>query len=85
MTYQATHPVEVGCFGRFGYGGEDVVEKWLALEHLCEEETKFAGIYSGYYVIDWARDRKLITEEEHAEWSKKLKGLTVRRGKIVVE
>ena len=62
MAYQAAHPVEVGAFGRFKYGGKDLGNLWIALEDLAYESA--AGMYSARDVLRWAGYKGLLTIDE---------------------
>lgn len=64
MAYQATHPVAVGAFGHFKHGGKKLVETWIALEDLCQEVDWWIGIYSKWNLLDWAKTKGLLTNEE---------------------
>ena len=64
MAYRASHPVEVGSFGRFKSGGKWLVNTWQALEDLCFEDTSFAGIYSQWSVLERGKQKGLIQPKE---------------------
>lgn len=74
MAYTCTHPVEIGAFGRFRYGGHRIVNDWLALEDLCVEYCggMWIGIYSAWDIVQWARRIGLLNSDECAEWTKRL-------------
>ena len=86
MPYQATHPCEIGLYGRFGYGGSRIVEKWSTLEELFEEDEANRGrIWHGPDVIAWALNKGLIDQKEFDEWSKNLGGLPIQKQVATVE
>lgn len=66
MAYQVSHPVEVGAFGRFKFGGKKLVETWQVLEDLSHDHDWWIGIYSKWNLLDWAITKGLLTAEEIA-------------------
>jgi len=64
MSLQVAHPVEVGTFGRFKYGGRKLVETWIALEDLCRQVDWWIGIYKAQDLIRWGEVRGLLTSDE---------------------
>lgn len=66
MAYQSTHPVEVGTYGHFKYGGTKLVETWIALEDICFEMFWQIGIYCTWDLLELGKERGLLTPEEFA-------------------
>jgi len=63
-----THPVEVGNWGKFIHGGDKLVNLWQTLEEIWAEDQKgwVIGVYSGWNILDWAKEHGLLLAEEIA-------------------
>lgn len=67
---QVTHPVEVGVFGRFKYGGEKLVSTWIALEEVAYEMGVEWG--NAQDLVDWAETMGLLIPAEIEMFEKAL-------------
>jgi hypothetical protein len=62
---------QIGAFGSFAswlpVDWDRLTGNWLALEDLCREYCGglWIGVYSGYDIIRWALDMKLIRQFEY--------------------
>ena len=65
--------VEVGAFGRFRFGGKKLVETWTALERIAHDVDWWMGIYSAYNLLEYGKNRGLLTDEEVSMFQEALK------------
>jgi len=77
MAYQATHPVEIGTYGKFKYGWKGILEQWAHLEGawidtfecpFTQNQPTPPGPSTPATIVRWAFQNGLINKRTFETW-----------------